>query len=234
MLAYFEMLPPNLSSIHMCPQRASDSGQDHDLPAKFSSLQCRTVDPSRCGRSSISVQLPLHQLASFQADSLTSAIGDVQPAGVAPPGKPDVGQAYVYSVLMFVFPMIGAVALVHSNRLAIQIQIKLRAELNSAVYRKALRLSGRCISAGPNCEPREGHRQMSGKLLNQAVACLLCRAKQMTETGRIVNLMSADVNNVMVKSFNVHCACCGGFVVIRAQNSTDAARACPHRTSSTP
>jgi hypothetical protein len=26
-----------------------------------------------------------------------------------------------------------------------------------------------------------------------------CRAKQQTETGRIVNLMSADVNNVMVR-----------------------------------
>ena len=35
-------------------------------------------------------------------------------------------------------------ALVHSNRVAIQIQIKLRAQLTSAVYRKAVRLSSRC------------------------------------------------------------------------------------------
>ena len=58
-------------------------------------------------------------------------------------GKPDVGLAYVYAVLMFVFPLVGAIALVHSNRVAIQIQIRLRAQLTSAVYRKALKLSSR-------------------------------------------------------------------------------------------
>lgn len=67
----------------------------------------------------------------------------LQPAGVEVPSKPNVGQAYLYAALMFVFPLVGAIALVHSNRLAIQIQIKLRAELTSAVYRKALRLSAR-------------------------------------------------------------------------------------------
>ena len=57
--------------------------------------------------------------------------------------KPNVGMAYVWAILIFVFPMIGAVALVHSNRVAIHIQIRLRAQLTSAVYRKALNLSSR-------------------------------------------------------------------------------------------
>jgi hypothetical protein len=65
---------------------------------------------------------------------------------VARPAKPDIGRAYLFAVLMFLFPLVGAMALVHSNRLAIQIQIKLRAELTSAVYRKALRLSARCVA----------------------------------------------------------------------------------------
>jgi hypothetical protein len=68
----------------------------------------------------------------------------VQPPGVARPAQPDVGRAYLFAALMFLFPLVGAMALVHSNRLAIQVQIKLRAELTSAVYRKALRLSARC------------------------------------------------------------------------------------------
>jgi hypothetical protein len=70
----------------------------------------------------------------------------LQPPGVARPAKPDIGRAYLFAVLMFLFPLVGAMALVHSNRLAIQIQIKLRAELTSAVYRKALRLSARCVA----------------------------------------------------------------------------------------
>jgi hypothetical protein len=67
----------------------------------------------------------------------------LQPPGVPVPQEPDIGNAYLYAVLIFVFPLVGAMALVHSNRLAIQVQIKLRAELTSAVYRKALRLSAR-------------------------------------------------------------------------------------------
>lgn len=87
------------------------------------------------------------------------------PAGVPFPPPPNVKQAYVFAVLIFVFPLVGAIALVHSNRLAIQVQIKLRAELTTAVYQKAMRLSA--------------------------------RAKQQTETGRVVNIMSADVNNII-------------------------------------
>ncbi|KAL0031798.1 hypothetical protein WJX79_007928 [Trebouxia sp. C0005] len=72
---------------------------------------------------------------------------------------------YLWAALMFVFPMIGAVAYVHSSRLSIIVQIKMRAELTAAVYRKALALSS--------------------------------RSRQQTELGKIVNLMSADVNHVM-------------------------------------
>ena len=67
----------------------------------------------------------------------------LQPPGIIPVSKPDVGLAYVFAVLMFVFPLVGAIALVHSDRVAIQIQIRLRAQLTSAVFRKALRLSSR-------------------------------------------------------------------------------------------
>jgi len=87
------------------------------------------------------------------------------PAGFRIPSEPNVGQAYLYAALIFVFPLVGAIALVHSNRLAIQVQIKLRAELTAAVYQKAMRLSA--------------------------------RSKQQTETGRVVNIMSADVNNII-------------------------------------
>lgn len=50
---------------------------------------------------------------------------------------------YLWASLMFVFPLLGAVAYVHSSRLSIIVQIQLRAELTAAVYRKALRLSSR-------------------------------------------------------------------------------------------
>ena len=69
----------------------------------------------------------------------------LQPAGVSAVSKPSIGTAYLYSVLIFVFPLIGAISLVHSNRVAIQVQIRLRAQLTSAVYLKALRLSSRCL-----------------------------------------------------------------------------------------
>ncbi|DBB06529.1 TPA: hypothetical protein ACH3X1_012074 [Trebouxia sp. C0004] len=72
---------------------------------------------------------------------------------------------YLWAALMFVFPMLGAVAYVHSSRLSIIVQIRMRAELTAAVYRKALALSS--------------------------------RSRQQTELGKIVNLMSADVNHVM-------------------------------------
>ena len=67
----------------------------------------------------------------------------VQPPGITRPEEPNVGRAYLFAALIFVFPLVGAIALVHSNRLAIQVQIKLRAELTAAVYQKAMRLSAR-------------------------------------------------------------------------------------------
>ncbi|KAL3154179.1 hypothetical protein ABBQ32_013696 [Trebouxia sp. C0010 RCD-2024] len=77
----------------------------------------------------------------------------------------DVSINYLWAALMFICPMIGAVLYVHSSRLSIVVQIKMRAELTAAVYRKALALSS--------------------------------RSRQQTELGKIVNLMSADVNHVM-------------------------------------
>ena len=59
----------------------------------------------------------------------------------------DVNINYLWAALMFVFPMIGAVAYVHSSRLSIIVQIKMRAELTAAVYRKALALSSRSANA---------------------------------------------------------------------------------------
>ena len=83
-------------------------------------------------------------LASASCHLTVHYVVALQPPGVARPAQPDIGRAYLFAALMFVFPLVGAMALVHSNRLAIQVQIKLRAELTSAVYRKALRLSARC------------------------------------------------------------------------------------------
>ena len=62
---------------------------------------------------------------------------------------------------MFVFPMIGAVAYVHSSRLSIIVQIKMRAELTAAVYRKALALSSRSALDLCSCiHPQLGKRQI--------------------------------------------------------------------------
>eukprot|EP00891_Asterochloris_glomerata_P006803 jgi/Astpho2/6803/e_gw1.00103.48.1_t len=49
----------------------------------------------------------------------------------------------MWAALMFLFPLIGAVCYVHSSRLAIISQIRIRAQLTSLVYRKALALSSR-------------------------------------------------------------------------------------------
>lgn len=59
----------------------------------------------------------------------------------------DVNRNYLWAALMFVFPLFGAIAYVHSSRLSIIVQIQLRAELTAAVYRKALRLSSRYACA---------------------------------------------------------------------------------------
>ena len=101
-----------------------------------------------------------------------------QPAGVSAVSKPSIGTAYLYSVLIFVFPLIGAIALVHSNRVAIQVQIRLRAQLTSAVYLKALRLSSRCprnaVALLPIrcCSGRQCCRQVQGWL---STVCSSCR-----------------------------------------------------------
>ncbi|KAK9823870.1 hypothetical protein WJX72_006059 [[Myrmecia] bisecta] len=83
----------------------------------------------------------------------------------APGQSAGLGKAYAFACLMFVFPLAGAFLYVHSSRIAIRVQILLRAQLTAAVYRKSLRLSS--------------------------------RSRQQTEVGRVVNLMSADVNNIM-------------------------------------
>lgn len=62
----------------------------------------------------------------------------------------DINRNYLWAALMFVFPMFGAVAYVHSSRLSIIVQIQLRAELTAAVYRKALRLSSRYACQVPH------------------------------------------------------------------------------------
>ena len=51
----------------------------------------------------------------------------------------------MWAGLMFLFPLIGAVCYVHSSRLAIISQIRIRAQLTSLVYRKALALSSRFV-----------------------------------------------------------------------------------------
>lgn len=48
---------------------------------------------------------------------------------------------------------------------------------------------------------------------------MLCRAKQQTETGRIVNLMSADVNNVMVRRIISSPSFCARKDICQCRNS---------------
>lgn len=45
-------------------------------------------------------------------------------------------RVYIYAALMFVIPLFGAVCYAHSSRIAIATQIRIRAELTAAVYRK--------------------------------------------------------------------------------------------------
>lgn len=54
------------------------------------------------------------------------------------------GSAYGYAVAMLIFPLLAGLAFAHASRLAIQVQVRVRAQLTAAVYRKALRLSPRC------------------------------------------------------------------------------------------
>ena len=104
-------------------------------PVYYITCERDTIAGSSCG------------CVSLQKCVLTTLLSCLtQPAGVTAVSKPSIGTAYLYSVLIFVFPLIGAIALVHSNRVAIQVQIRLRAQLTSAVYLKALRLSSRCSS----------------------------------------------------------------------------------------
>ena len=57
----------------------------------------------------------------------------------------------MWAALMFLFPLIGAVCYVHSSRLAIISQIRIRAQLTSLVYRKALALSSRFATKCVRC-----------------------------------------------------------------------------------
>ncbi len=159
--------------LHCLLQRPSNPGQDRFLPAAVCCLRCSANHAS--GASSrvpfrafpsleqalatfdLGGRRPLLVFLSPSCDIVQSftwlsrCCGCCQPPGLPPPTKPNVGRAYLYAALIFVFPLVGAMALVHSNRLAIQVQIKLRAELTSAVYRKALRLSARCGDAALMC-----------------------------------------------------------------------------------
>ena len=80
-------------------------------------------------------------------------------------------EAYVSAILMFVFPFVGAAAFVHSSRLAATTQVRVRAQLMGALYRKAAALS-----------PRS-------------------RARADAEAGRVVNLMSTDVATIAQFAF---------------------------------
>ena len=82
------------------------------------------------------------------------------------PSPVSLKEAYVAAFLMFVFPFVGAAAFVHSSRLAATTQVRVRAQLMGALYRKAAVLS-----------PRS-------------------RARADAEAGRVVNLMSTDVATI--------------------------------------
>ena len=99
-----------------------------------------------------SISSRLRSLCGGRVANRPLSCAELQPPGVSAVSKPSLGTAYLYSVLIFVFPLIGAIALVHSNRVAIQVQIRLRAQLTSAVYLKALRLSSRCRVMLPCCQ----------------------------------------------------------------------------------
>ncbi len=51
---------------------------------------------------------------------------------------------YGYAVMMLIFPLLAGLSFVHASRFAIQVQVRVRAQLTAAVYHKALRLSTRC------------------------------------------------------------------------------------------
>ena len=90
----------------------------------------------------------------------------------------------MWAALMFLFPLIGAVCYVHSSRLAIISQIRIRAQLTSLVYRKALALSSRfatkCVqcNACNTCVPSADFGFSQQRLLQAAYlqlgACLMC------------------------------------------------------------
>ena len=46
----------------------------------------------------------------------------------------------IYATVMFLAPLVGALAAGQSNRLSIGTQVMVRAQLTAAIYRKALRL----------------------------------------------------------------------------------------------
>ena len=62
-------------------------------------------------------------------------------------GKPGISEtsAYVIVAMMFVNPMINSLLVSHSNRFALGAQVRIRADLASALYRKALRLSSEYV-----------------------------------------------------------------------------------------
>ena len=89
----------------------------------------------------------------------------------------------MWAALMFLFPLIGAVCYVHSSRFAIISQIRIRAQLTSLVYRKALALSSRCTkhcNACTNMRPllRDFRCAIqtppAGSVPSRLCVCLMC------------------------------------------------------------
>ncbi|KAL6776048.1 hypothetical protein ACKKBG_A19595 [Auxenochlorella protothecoides x Auxenochlorella symbiontica] len=143
----------------------------------------RRLEDSRLGRSTafmltnfirlhwvrvsvaLSIQL-LYSATTFAGPLLLNKIVRFLQTPEALQDAEGLKQAYLYAMGMFLAPVVGTLINGMANRVSIGTQVIIRAELNAAIYAKALRLSN--------------------------------RARQQSDTGRIVNLMSADVNQLQM------------------------------------
>ncbi len=78
----------------------------------------------------------LNQLLGYMQSRFTGSVGISE------------ASAYVITAMMFVNPMINSLLVSHSNRFALGAQVRIRADLASALYRKALRLSSEYVVLG--------------------------------------------------------------------------------------
>jgi len=116
--------------------------------------------------------LLLKRIVSYLQSPASGSPGSgKQAAGSSLASPVSLKEAYVSAFLMFLFPFIGAAAFVHSSRLAATVQVRIRAQLMGALYRKAASLS-----------PKS-------------------RARADAEAGRVVNLMSTDVATIAQFAF---------------------------------